>query len=53
MHETTLTLVLMALGDALLGGAMAKALGLPRESARETAERLVTESIARAHAQAE
>jgi AcrR family transcriptional regulator len=50
MHETTLTLVLMALGDALLGGPMAKALGLPRESARETAERLVTESIARAHA---
>ena len=50
MHETTLTLVLMALGDALLGGPMAKALGLPRESARETAERLVTESIIRAHA---
>ena len=50
MHETTLTLVLMALGDALLGGPMAKALGLPREAARETAERLVTESIIRAHA---
>ena len=53
MHETTLTLVLMALGDALLGGAMAKALDLPRESARVTAERLVTESIVRAHAKAE
>ena len=53
MHETTLTLVLMALGDALLGGPMAKALDLPRESARITAERLVTESIVRAHAKAE
>ena len=53
MHETTLTLVLMALGDALLGGPMAKALGLPRESARETAERLVSESIVRAHAGSE
>ena len=52
MHETTLTLVLMALGDALLGGPMAKALDLPRESARLTAERLVTESIVRAHAKA-
>jgi AcrR family transcriptional regulator len=37
MHEDTLTLVLMALGDALLGGPMAKALNLPRESAREIA----------------
>ena len=53
MHETTLTLVLMALGDALLGGPMAKTLGLPRESARETAERLVSESIIRAHAGSE
>jgi AcrR family transcriptional regulator len=39
MHEDTLTLVLMAMGDALLGGPMAKALGLPRESAREIAFR--------------
>ena len=53
MHETTLVLVLMALGDALLGGPMAKALDLPRESARLTAERLVSESIVRAHAGAE
>jgi AcrR family transcriptional regulator len=49
MHETTLTLTLMALGDALLGGAMAKALALPRECARVTAERMLTESIAKAH----
>ena len=52
MHETTLALTLMALGDSLLGGALAKALDLPRESARQTAERLVTDSIARAHAKA-
>ena len=51
MHETTLTLILMALGDALLGGPMAKALELPREAARQTAERMLIESIAKAHAQ--
>src|SRR3569623_87033 len=34
LQEETLQLVLMALGDALLGGPMAKALGLPREAAR-------------------
>lgn len=39
LAEETLQLVLMALGDALLGGAMAKALGLPREAARELATR--------------
>jgi AcrR family transcriptional regulator len=37
MHEDTLNLVLMAMGDALMGGPMAKALGLPRETAREIA----------------
>ncbi|KQM64757.1 MULTISPECIES: TetR/AcrR family transcriptional regulator [unclassified Sphingomonas] len=39
LADETLQLVLMALGDALLGGAMAKALGLPRERARELAVR--------------
>lgn len=39
IHEETLQLVLMALGDALLGGPMAKALGLPRGRARELAMR--------------
>ena len=39
LQEETLQLVLMALGDALLGGPMAKALGLPRERARELAGR--------------
>ncbi|HUQ13319.1 MAG TPA: TetR family transcriptional regulator [Novosphingobium sp.] len=50
MHETTLTLILMALGDALLGGPMAKALELPRNQARITAERLLTDAMARARA---
>jgi AcrR family transcriptional regulator len=39
VHETTLWLVLAALGDSLLGAPMAKALGLPREKAREVATR--------------
>jgi AcrR family transcriptional regulator len=37
VHEHTLGLVLMALGDSLLGGPMAEALGLPRDKAREIA----------------
>jgi AcrR family transcriptional regulator len=53
MHRSTLTLVLMALGDALLGGPMAKALDLPRDAARQTAEQFLIDSIARAHATAE
>jgi AcrR family transcriptional regulator len=39
VHETTLWLVLAALGDSLLGGPMAEALGLPRDKAREVATR--------------
>jgi AcrR family transcriptional regulator len=35
--ESTLALVLSALGDALLGGSIADALGLPRDTARELA----------------
>lgn len=37
MHKDTLGLVLWALGDALLGGPLAKSLGLPRETARDMA----------------
>ena len=37
LREETLQLTLMALGDALLGGPMARALDLPREKARELA----------------
>ena len=39
VHEDTLALVLAALGDALMGAPMAKALGLPRDKARELATR--------------
>jgi AcrR family transcriptional regulator len=44
LHEETLQLVLMALGDALLGGPMAKALALPRDKARELATRALLAS---------
>ena len=37
IREETLQLVLMALGDALLGAPMARALGLPRDKARDLA----------------
>ncbi len=44
LREETLSLVLMALGDALLGGPMASALGLSRGTARELAVRQLTAS---------
>lgn len=46
IHEDTLQLVLMAMGDALLGGAMAKGLGLPPEAARTIATRSLMASKA-------
>lgn len=45
LHKETLWLVLTALGDALLGGPMANALRLPRETAREMATQLLMTSI--------
>lgn len=45
LYEETLHLVLMALGDALLGAPMARALGLPREKAREIACTLLAHSM--------
>jgi AcrR family transcriptional regulator len=39
VHETTLWLVLAAIGDSLLGGPMAEALGMSRTKAREIARR--------------
>lgn len=45
LQEETLQLVLTAMGDALLGGPMAKALGLPRDKARE----LATKAMMQAH----
>lgn len=41
IHDETLQLVLMALGDALLGAPMARALGLPRDRARQIARNML------------
>lgn len=45
-RSTTLALVLMALGDALMGGPLAKGLDLPRTAARDRAEQMLVESVA-------
>jgi AcrR family transcriptional regulator len=45
LHEETLQLTLMALGDALLGAPMARALGLPRDKARELAAATLRSSV--------
>ena len=44
VHETTLWLVIAALGDSLLGTLMADALGLPRDTARKVARHHLIES---------
>jgi AcrR family transcriptional regulator len=44
MREMTLTLVLMALGDAQLGQLLSASLSLPRQTARDMAERLLIAS---------
>lgn len=41
MREITLTLCLLALGDALMGGPLSEALALKRDTARDTAEALL------------
>lgn len=46
VHKDTLNLVLLALGDALIGAALAKSLGLPRDAARERAAAALEASIA-------
>jgi len=45
VHRDTLSLVLMALGDALIGGALAKSLGLQRDAARERAAAMLEASF--------
>lgn len=45
IHEETLQLVLWALGDALLGAPMARALGLPRDRARSMAAAQLSHSV--------
>ena len=47
MREATLTLVLMALGDSLMGGPLTQSLGLPRTSARGTALGLLVDAAAK------
>lgn len=47
LPQLTLNLVLLALGDALLGQQLAKSLGLPRGSARDTAEAMLLQSLGR------
>ena len=44
-RDTTLALTLMALGDALLGGPLSRALELPRTRARDCAEAMLVESM--------
>ena len=46
VHKDTLSLVLLALGDALIGAALAKSLGLPRDAARERAAANLEASMA-------
>lgn len=45
IRQETLALVLTALGDSLLGGPMASALGLPRDKAREIAAEQLRNSV--------
>ncbi|MEZ5710469.1 MAG: helix-turn-helix domain-containing protein [Blastomonas sp.] len=45
MHEDTLALCIMALGDALLGAQLAASLGLPRDTARGMAEKQLMASM--------
>lgn len=49
-REITLTLVLLALGNAQMGVPLAKSLGLPPETARDMAERVLTDAAERARA---
>lgn len=51
VHETTLWLVLAALGDSLLGAPMAEALGLSPETARKVARRHLLASAGLAEGQ--
>jgi AcrR family transcriptional regulator len=44
-RDNTLALTLMALGDALLGGPLSRALELPRHAARDRAEQMLRETL--------
>ncbi len=45
VHEETLVLVLMAMGDALIGSALARSLGLPATAARDRAQTMLEQSL--------
>ncbi len=47
MRKTTLTLVLMALGDAQLGKLLSQSLALPRDTARDMAEHMLIDAAER------
>jgi AcrR family transcriptional regulator len=47
VHEDTLALVLMAMGDALIGKALARALGLSETTARDRAQTMLERSLER------
>jgi AcrR family transcriptional regulator len=51
MQEDTLALILMALGDALMGASLAASLNLPRDSGRVLATELIAGRIAKFHGQ--
>jgi AcrR family transcriptional regulator len=51
--ESTLSLVLAALGDSLLGEPIAQALGLPREASREIAAQALRSHMASMHSKAD
>ncbi|WP_394731145.1 TetR/AcrR family transcriptional regulator [Altererythrobacter sp. GH1-8] len=46
VHEETLALVLLAMGDALIGKALARSLGLPEAAARDRALVMLERSLA-------
>jgi len=48
MHETTYALVLLALGDALMGELLAHSLGVDRGTGRARAEAMLTDSLVKA-----
>lgn len=53
MRQTTLSLVLLALGDALMGEALSQSLALPRQAARDQAERILLDAAEREALEAE
>ena len=45
VHEDTLALVLMAMGDALIGKALARSLGLSDTAARDRAQQMLERAL--------